>query len=365
MKTTGNRHAGADGQDYALRPHTASSERGSRISAGSGIRPAVAAMGAAALLAVLGTLPLGAQAVTCNPGQRGTLSAGNVFVAGSTGNDYRVVCTGTGSSTEAVTPDDIDAALHHADADPRGDYVNRFIVQFSNAYFDWGTEYEEGGNVVFLGSAQGASGKHGINLRVWNELEFWNDLNIDSHATVQTTGGGRGIDVGVRDDHHTGTVRVRNHGSITTSGGGTSDGDRRGRGIDVTSNGGDAEAINESGGSVVTRGPGARAVGAGSVDGTATAINRGTITTQGNGFFRRGSPQTSVGLNIRGPMAMASWHGRPTKRVGLSGPAVPGRKASMRELPSARAPPLRPIEGRSRPQGAYCRAAPATGRLTV
>ena len=300
MKTTMPRPAVVNGHDPRTAAANELASREQRLEhppsrVRTGIRPV---FGAVALLAVLGTLPPDAQAVTCNPAQRGILSAGNVFVPGSTGNDYRVVCTGTGTSPEAVTPDDIDAALHHADADPPGyDYLNRFILQLGNAYLDWADEEDDGGNIVFLGSAQGASGNHGISVRVWDELTFWEDLNIDSHATVRTTGGGVGISVDVGDDHHYGTVRVRNHGSVTTSGGGASDGNRRGRGISVTSNGGDAEAINESDGRVVTWGPGARAVGAGSVDGTATAINRGTITTRGNGFLRRGSLQTSVGLN--------------------------------------------------------------------
>ena len=298
MKTTRHRPAVVGGHDCGLRPRTnsrareqGSNNRPSRVRIG--IRPAV---GAVALLAVLGTLPPGAQAVTCNPMERGTLSAGNVFVAGATGNDYRIVCTSDGTSPEVVTPDDLDAAIEHADADPWGDNVDRIILQLSNAYLDWGDDDEDGGNVVFLGIVQGAAGVHGIKFRVWDELAFWEDLNIDSHATVRTTGGGQGISVSVGDDNHSGTVRVRNHGSVTTSGGGASDGNRRGRGVYVTSHGGDAEAINESGGSVVTRGPGAFGVGAGTNGGTATAINRGTITTQGHGFLRRGSLQESDGL---------------------------------------------------------------------
>ena len=301
MKTTRPRHVVVDEHDCGLRPRTNSRawEQGSNIPPSpvrTGIRPAV---GAVALLAVLGILPPAAQAVTCNPEERGTLlnvSNTFVFVTESTGNDYRVVCRGDGSSPELVTVHDVDAAGRHPDAAPWGGYVGRRIVQLSNAYFNWTDEESDGGNIVVFGTVQGASGRTGIEFHI-EELAFWDDLNIDSHATVRTTGGGGGIGVYVADDHHYGTVRVQNHGSVTTSGGGASDGDRRGRGINVTSNGGDAQAINESGGSVVTQGPGARGVGAGSVDGTATAINRGTITTQGNGFLRRGSLQTSVGLN--------------------------------------------------------------------
>ena len=50
------------------------------------------------------------------------------------------------------------------------------------------------------------------------------------------------------------------------------------------------------GGSVVTRGPGARAVTGGTTGGIATAINRGTVDTHGTGFLRSGFLQTSDGV---------------------------------------------------------------------
>ena len=171
-----------------------------------------------------------------------------------------------------------------------------------------GPHYEDGGNIVVLGTVRGDSGRDGVSIRVQEELDFWSDMNVDSHANIRTTGGGEGIGVWVSDEGHYGRLRVRNFGSIETTGGGPSQGNRRGRGIDIGSNGGDVEAINEAGGSIVTRGPGARALMAGSAVGSVTAVNRGTVTTYGNEFLRGGSRQRSDGVyawNVRGGVVRA------------------------------------------------------------
>ena len=61
--------------------------------------------------------------------------------------------------------------------------------------------------------------------------------------------------------------------------------------VDASSGHGYVEAINEAGGKVETRGPGARAIQAGTdnVSGTTSAINRGTVITRGNAYFDRNS----------------------------------------------------------------------------
>ena len=299
MKTTSSRHAEVDEHDRGLRPRTSSRarEQGSNNRPSplrTAIRPAA---GAVALLAVLGTLPPGAQAVTCSPGKLGTLNDDNTFTEGTTGVDFRVVCTGDADGRQ-VTGDDLRDASDHADADSleNVDYIDEYVVELSNAYWHhYDDEVGENPTGVVLGNVQGDSGSNGVQF-FGDGMDYWNDWNVESHATVRTTGGGQGISVGVGEDPHYGTLRVRNFGSIETTGGGSSDGDRRGRAMNITSDGGDAEAINESGGSVVTRGPGARGVTAGSAAGSATAINRGTITTHGGGFLRRGSLQTSEAL---------------------------------------------------------------------
>ena len=260
-------------------------------------RSIAGALAALALFAFLVPLPPPAQAVTCEPGQSGILNGTN-FSRGTSArhNDYRVVCRGD-SSGRQVTRNDIERAIEDPNADRLADdSVDQFVLQLNNAYLDW-RDNEAEGNVVLLGTVRGAYGRHGINLGVWDGLPFWDDLNIDSHANIRTTGGGEGINVySGGNGRHYSTLRVRNFGSIETTGGGPSQGNRRGRGMDITSDGGDVEAINERGGKVVTRGPGGRAVTAGTAGGSATAINRGTINTYGGGFLRGGSLWSSEGL---------------------------------------------------------------------
>ena len=260
-------------------------------------RAPFAALGAAAIAVCLGNIPA-VEAVTCTPGKLGTLNDDNTFTEGTTGADYRVVCTGDADGRR-VTGDDLEDALDHADADSLDDvnYIDEFVVELSNAYWHhYDDDVGENPTLVVLGNVQADSGSNGVRFG-GDDMDYWNDWNVESHASIRTTGGGIGLNVNIGSDPHYGTLRGRNFGHIETTGGGPSDGNRRGRGMNITSDGGDAEAINESGGSVVTRGPGARGVTAGSTAGSATAINRGTITTHGDGFLRRGSLQTSEALH--------------------------------------------------------------------
>ena len=278
-------------------------------------RSIAGALTALTLLTFLVALPPPAQAVICDPAQRGILNGHNFSPGTSTRhNDYRVICRGDGSGT-VVTLNHLEDAFRHPNADRvAGNRDGRLVVHANNARLDLGVSrylrYDDDdlrGGIVVLGTVRASGGSSGVRFRVWEELEFWSDLNIDSYANIQTTDGGEGFDVGIGDERHYGHVRARNFGSITTTGGGPLHGNRRGRGMDITSDGGDAEAINERGGSVVTRGPGARAVTAGTVGGTATAINRGTINTFGDGFRRGSSLQASEGLRTwaDGPGAVA------------------------------------------------------------
>ena len=261
-------------------------------------RPLAATLAALALVAYLGPLPPPAQAVTCQPGQRGVLNANDTFSRGTSAghNDYLVVCRGDGSGRR-VRSDEIDRAIYHQNADRLAeDSLDQFVLHLDNAYLDYGDE-DLDGNLVLLGTVRPDPRSHGINIGIWDGLPFWDDLNIDSHADIETTQGGQGINVwsggGAR---HYSTLRVRNFDRIETTGGGPSHGNRRGRGINITSNGGDVEAINERGGRVITRGPSAGGVVAGAVGATATSINRGTIHTFGGGFLRGSSLQASSGM---------------------------------------------------------------------
>ena len=257
---------------------------GSAPSGRASLRPVVSALGAVGFLAALGPLSPAAHAVTCSAMERGTLS-GSTFTASATGSDYRVACTGD-TGGRRVTLDDLIAAFTHADADAIGSLSGRTVVALSNAYLDVHTSRfpisgsPEGG-IVVLGTEGGAADwNDGVEVTV---DDISDDLNIDSHATISTTGGARGVDVWISDVHpYYSRVRVRNHGSITTTGGGSAQQGRLGYGVVAASRSGEVEVVNESGASVVTRGPGGRGIVAGTNSSTATAINRGTITTHGN-----------------------------------------------------------------------------------
>ena len=254
---------------------------------------ATAALGAGALLVLLGSLSPTAQAVTCGPAQRGTLGAGNTFTAGTTDshNDYRVICTGD-TNGQKVREYDLAGAFNHEDADDVGDLDGRLVVQLRNAHLDmymYKFPLDGGlrGAIVVLGTEGGASNRDdGIDFSV-GEVERFN-FELDSHATISATGGAKAIDVWVADEnHYYGRVVVRNFGSITTAGGGSSDAGRRGYAIQVASRGGVVDVINEASGTIVTRGPGGRGIIAANNGSTATAINRGSITTHGNPFNGR------------------------------------------------------------------------------
>lgn len=325
MNTTVIHHGGAIEHHFHLRAPAPSDARGRGSnepapSACNSFQRTVAALGAVALVAALGAFPSAAEAVTCTAGKRGTLNDNNTFTEGTTDSDldYRIVCTGDADGRR-VTGDDLDDAIDHADADSLDDvdYLDEFVLELSNAYWrHYDDEVGENPTVVVLGNVQGDSGSDGVRF-FGDGMDFWNDWNVESHATIRTTGGGAGLTVGVGTDPHYYALRVRNFGLIETRGGGSSDGDRRGRGMNITSDGGDAVAINESGGSVTTRGPGARGVTAGAAAGSATAINHGTITTYGGGFIRRGSLQTSGALHT-----WADAHGAVAQSVNESGGVI-------------------------------------------
>ena len=192
-----------------------------------------------------------------------------------------------------------------------GDGNARIVVKLSNAFVDWYVgefplEDDSGnrvlrGGIVVLGTEGGASDwNNGINIWV-DEIDRWGDLNIDSHATISTTGGARGIEVAVNGDTPSrGRLKLRNFGSVETTGGGASHGDRRGYAITGSSRDGVAEVVNESGASVTTRGPGGRGIIAGTDGSAAIATNRGTVTTHGNPVGTR---------RAYGVVAYTHWYG--------------------------------------------------------
>ena len=111
----------------------------------------------------------------------------------------------------------------------------------------------------------------------------------ESDGVVKTSGtGARGIQV---DVDNMGTAKVTNRGSVTTTGGGFSHTGTNpvvsgADGVTATSELGDAEGTNE--GTIDTTGDGARGMRiASNGAGTATATNRGRVTTRGNDYSER------------------------------------------------------------------------------
>ena len=149
--------------------------------------------------------------------------------------------------------------------------------------------------IVVRGTVRGADGQAGVN--VYRE-ELTNDLNIDSHADVQTTGGSRGVQVNTRDETPDGRVRLRNFGKVVTTGEGTSQTPRRGYGVSAFSTKAAVEVSNEVGATIETRGKGGRGLYADvQRDGAARAINRGSVVTKGAPLsIRPGSVRAAAGV---------------------------------------------------------------------
>ena len=135
--------------------------------------------------------------------------------------------------------------------------------------------------VVVRGTVRGADGSPPRGVNVYRE-DLPGDLNVDSRADVQTTGGARGIVVGVPDETPEGAVRLRNFGRVVTTGEGTAETPRWGYGVFAWSERTDIEVSNEAGATIETRGAGGRGLYASVVqDGAAKAVNRGTVITKG------------------------------------------------------------------------------------
>ena len=241
--------------------------------------------------------------VTCDPLERGSLSGG-AFIPGTAAGDtdYRLACRG--DEGDAVTLEHSDAA-HGADGadaivvtpdlryvfDLDGVRAGFYLRQFRRADAHSGVVTAP---LVFRGNvrvAAGAttqsgdvvSGVSGIVFGVSEDLR--DDLFVDSYADVRATGGGRGIELFSRDADTDKAVRARNFGAIVTEGAPVERETwlQTGHGVWMRSDGGDAEASNEAGATITTRGDGAHGVRV-RVNGAyaATAVNRGTIVTHGD-----------------------------------------------------------------------------------
>ena len=158
-----------------------------------------------------------------------------------------------------------------------------------------GTVTTRGDRLVLGGRSQAASGLH---ASVTNGLAR---ATNEAGATVTTEGEGSSGLFAVASDRGLtsvdGRAEVVNRGTITTSGDETDTNDRndRSHGMWAYSWYGSAYAANQEGATVTTSGRGARGVmasnsgpGNGSPDEAAYALNRGTIETTGDGFYKRG-----------------------------------------------------------------------------
>ena len=135
--------------------------------------------------------------------------------------------------------------------------------------------------VVVRGTVRGADGSPPGGVNVYRE-NLPGDLNVDSYADVQTTGGTHGLVVGVPDETPEGAVRLRNFGRVVTAGEGTAETPRQGHGVYAWSERADIEVSNEAGATIGTRGAGGRGLYATvNQDGAAKAVNRGTVITKG------------------------------------------------------------------------------------
>ncbi len=225
---------------------------------------------------------------TCSAVQRGVFNdASQTFTRSSSGNDYLFECAGDGADiNDAKLEELFEAALRDAlsDAVDFGPASARLILKISNASVagdvedGYPSEDDPKGGYVIDGS-----GVKFYDLNFPGELT--GDLKIDSHATVVAGGTKGGIKLWVEDDVTDRKVVLRNYGQVTTSGN-----DSAFDGVEVGTENADVEGYNESGGTISTTGRATRGLTVFSIsdddmnphDGSALAVNRGTITTAGD-----------------------------------------------------------------------------------
>ncbi len=224
----------------------------------------------------------------CSAVQRGVFNdASQTFTRSSSGNDYLFECAGDGADLDDAKVEELfEAALRDASSDAVdfGPASARLILKISNASVDvdvedaYPNEDDPKGGYVIDGS-----GVKFYDLNFPGELT--GDLKIDSHATVVAGGTKGGIKLWVEDDVTDRKVVLRNYGQVTTSGN-----DSAFDGVEVGTEDADVEGYNESGGTISTTGRATRGLTVFSIsdddmnphDGSALAVNRGTITTAGD-----------------------------------------------------------------------------------
>ena len=178
--------------------------------------------------------------------------------------------------------------------------------------------------IVVRGTVRGAGDKAGFN--VYRD-DLAGALYVDSYADVQTTGGARGLQVGIDEGTLDGRVRLRNFGRVVTTGEGTAETPRRGYGVVAWSIEADVEVSNEAGATVETRGAGGHGLQATvERDGTAKAVNRGAVTTTGG-------PLTLADGRVRWARGVHVWTaGRRAEAVNEAGGTIRTEGAGAKGL---------------------------------
>ena len=269
-----------------------------------------------AALALFAAKPTLAQGTQCIP-QQGSLSDDGVFTPGTadTDTDYRVTTDysettsvlrweGLVGSSECrgLDPTSLDKVYDTPDARIVHDMrINRGIamVDVQNSIPPGALTSFYLPSLAIIGDVRVAAGRsdHGIFFSVRKhpnrraDPNLSHDLFVDSWANVHVDGGGWGFSIRSEDRDTDHAVRARNFGAIVTEGAPVNNETwlQTGRGVYVRSDGGDAEASNEAGATVTTRGQGAAGVVARApfTAGTATAVNRGAIDTYGDMVYLR------------------------------------------------------------------------------
>ena len=219
---------------------------------------------------------------------------------------YRLVISGkvradgdwTGSGINTWVGETLSTDLNiesHADIHTTGT-AEGISVNYSNEIPEGSIRLRNFGNVLTEGEGTGENPRRAHGVALWapaGEAEFSNEAG----ATIETRGrGARGAAI-----FGAGGAMVVNHGSITTTGDPITNPDgSRIRQADTVYAGlegleGTAQAVNEAGATIRTEGKGARSLYAvvcaftgehcdPNARGTATAINRGSVTNTGDTF---------------------------------------------------------------------------------
>ncbi len=253
-----------------------------------------------------------ASAGECEPGERGTFNvADQTFTRDANGSDYRVRCAG--DQTDGLNRRDILSAEEQPNSDepPQTDFryyvvdidadndLTRFSLNIHDDEGPWGSIEGTPDTIVLTGDVEYPL-NDGSAVGIWSydndEATPIHALRAESWADIKTTGnGGRGVAIyDNAEDSSVGSRVFVNRGSILTTGDEyirPADRDFRNRRADglvlgVENNDADIEAINETGATITTRGRGARGiqVGVDAGSGNVTAVNRGTIRTEGDIF---------------------------------------------------------------------------------